>query len=97
MKHDLKCINPYFIDIWNEFKHFELRKNDREYKKGDTVELFQYNPDTDTYTGLSILGIIIYILKDFNGLEDGYCILEITFFKRRNVNPLLNINDALKK
>lgn len=37
MKHEIKCEQPYFDDIWNGLKNVELRYNDRKYKEFDYV------------------------------------------------------------
>ena len=33
-KHLLKTINPYFQDVWDNKKTFEIRLNDRDFKVG---------------------------------------------------------------
>lgn len=37
--HHLKIEQQYFIDIINQLKTFEIRKNDRDYKVGDVLRL----------------------------------------------------------
>lgn len=62
--HDLKCINPYFTDVWNGFKKFEVRNNDRNFKKGDFVILHELNRITNTnLQSRKITAEIIYILN----------------------------------
>lgn len=72
--HHLKIINPYFKDVWEGRKGFEVRINDRDYKVGDEVYLKQYNPDTDSYTGNEVLVIISYVLKDYHAIKEGYVV-----------------------
>jgi len=88
-EHNLKTINPYFTDVWNWEKTFEIRKNDRNFKKGDLLKLREYEPCWDKendclvsgggYTGRVIYAEIDYILPEntFEGLAQGYCVLGI--------------------
>lgn len=71
--HDVKLGTTFFDDVKTGRKTFELRKNDRGYKEGDTIVMHEYKDGTTT--GRTIEKKIVYILEDFTGLEDGYCIL----------------------
>lgn len=71
--HDVKLGTTFFDDVKTGRKTFELRKNDRGYKEGDTIVLHEYKDGTTT--GRAITKKIVYMLEDFTGLEDGYCIL----------------------
>lgn len=71
--HDVKLGTTFFDDVKTGRKTFELRKNDRGYKEGDTIVLHEYKDGTTT--GRTITKKIVYMLEDFTGLEDGYCIL----------------------
>lgn len=71
--HDVKLGTTFFDDVKTGRKTFELRKNDRGYKEGDTIVLHEYKDGTTT--GRTITKKIVYMLEDFAGLEDGYCIL----------------------
>lgn len=74
--HELKISPKYFEDVKANKKHFELRKDDRDFKVGDLITLREY--DNGQYTGREIINIPIrYILRDVPeyGLKDGYCIL----------------------
>ena len=73
--HELKTIPPYFEQIRRGIKKFELRKNDRDYRVGDVLVLKEYLPFTQTYTGKETVREIEYILENFDGLQDGYCIM----------------------
>lgn len=42
--HVLKCWPPYFQAIWDGSKLFEIRRNDRNFKPGDTVILREWDP-----------------------------------------------------
>lgn len=66
--HRLKTVNPYFQDVWDGRKPFEVRPYDRNFKVGDRVELFEYDPQSpDAITGTrEIHGTIDYL---FTGSE----------------------------
>lgn len=71
--HDVKLGATFFEDVKTGRKTFELRKNDRGYKEGDTIVLHEYKDGATT--GRTITKKIVYMLEGFTGLEDGYCIL----------------------
>lgn len=73
--HELKISHQYFSDIICAGKRFELRKDDRGYKLGDTIRLREI--ENGEYTGAAIEFTIIYVLRDCPeyGLMSGYCIL----------------------
>lgn len=81
--HILK-IWPEFYDLLN-VKHFEVRKNDRHFQKGDTVTLREWNRTGQHFVSLSDHTFptlwkertfqITYVLSDFEGIVPGYCIL----------------------
>ena len=60
MIHDLKIDTSYFEDIINDNKKFEIRYNDREFKKGDTVILKEID-SIRNFTGRRISVKIIYV------------------------------------
>lgn len=71
--HDVKLGTTFFDDVKTGRKTFELRKNDRGYKEGDIIVMHEYKDGTTT--DRTIEKKIVYMLEDFTGLEDGYCIL----------------------
>lgn len=71
--HDIKIGKEFFEDVKNNVKTFELRKNDRDYKVGEILELHEYEAGEET--GRTCRKLIVYMLKEFTGLQDGYCIL----------------------
>lgn len=80
--HIKKLIQPFFDDVWDGKKMFELRKNDCDYKVDDFIILEEYDSAKDIYSGKNMRVLIKYILQDFEGLENGYCILGIEVFDR---------------
>lgn len=71
--HQIRLAKPYFDDVVNGIKTFELRKNDRGYKKGDILEMMEFADGKNT--GRMVKVLVTYILEDYTGIEDGYCIM----------------------
>lgn len=44
IEHELKTWPDFFDAIWNNEKHFELRKDDRGFQAGDTLLLTPEGP-----------------------------------------------------
>lgn len=73
--HYLKTETEYFQAVNNNQKHFELRKNDRNFQLYDIIYLEE--TVNGVYTGRSLPPIEIkYILHGGkHGLEEGYCVI----------------------
>lgn len=74
--HELKIYHKYMIKIINRLKTFEIRKNDRDYKEGDILQLKEIEDDIDEYTGYEIFVKIEYIHKGL-GMENNYICMAI--------------------
>lgn len=82
MEHKLKILPQYFKAVQSGEKTFEIRKNDRGFKVGDTLLLKEYTSLEEygvaTLTGQEITKEISYILEGGQyGLVEGYCILAL--------------------
>lgn len=73
--HEVKTSPTFFQAAMSGKKRFELRKNDRGYHVGDT--LIQKEFKDNAYTGYELTQEIVYVLEDFTGLEEGFCILGV--------------------
>lgn len=74
--HELKILPEYFVAVLEGKKTFELRKNDRDYKVGDTLKLKEF--DGEKYTQNVTYRTIAYIFKGGQyGLDNDYVILGI--------------------
>ena len=62
MIHELKILPQFFKDVLSGEKTFEVRKNDRPFKKGDMLALNEF--DGQYYTGNSCIVYIDYILNN---------------------------------
>lgn len=80
--HKLKTIQPFFNDVFYNKKEFEVRKNDRDYKVGDRLQLIEHgdNIKQPRY----VLKDIKYILPDGQyGIDKDYVVLGL-----KEVNPI---------
>ena len=74
--HELKILPEYFDAVRCGDKRFELRKNDRDFHKGDVLRLKEW--DGEKYTGEEVDVLVRYILYEWTGgLQAGYCIMSI--------------------
>ena len=73
MRHQLKILPEYFDAIDSMAKEFEIRKDDRGFAVGDTLELSEH--DGGEYTGRRMIVSVTYI-TDF-GQSPGYVAMGI--------------------
>lgn len=73
--HEIKIAAMYYEDVVSGKKSFELRKNDRGYKQGDKLIMLEFKDGK--HTGRIVNADIVYMLEDYTGLAEGYCILGI--------------------
>lgn len=78
MNHKLKTTNPYFQRCWDQEKTFEVRNNDRDFQKGDTICLQEYDERLKMYSGREIIGTILYVLSGYPGIEKGYVVFSFS-------------------
>lgn len=73
--HEFKTLNPFFEDVWNGLKDFEVRRNDRNFKVGDRLKLVEHC-ESNSSVPRFILKDVKYILKGgLYGIADGYVVL----------------------
>lgn len=76
--HTLKTDFGLMPDIRNRIKTFDVRKNDREFKVGDTLLLHGWNKKTEKYTDQKIKVEVTYILPGGQyGIQKGFVVLAI--------------------
>ena len=74
--HHLKTETEYYQQLEAGVKRFELRKNDRNFQKGDYLHLEE--TVNGQYTGRALHMEVKYILHGGKfGLEEGYCIMQL--------------------
>lgn len=77
--HELKTWPEFFHEVFMGHKTFEVRYNDRDFKKGDCVILNEYDPKLEVYTGRKMARGISYILKGGEfGINEGYVVLSLS-------------------
>lgn len=76
--HELKTIQPFFSQIDNGEKTFEIRINDRDFQTGDYLLLRNYDAVNETYNGEDLLVRVKSILKGHTGIKSGFCIMSIS-------------------
>lgn len=78
MIHELKTWPLFYKRIFTCQKNFEIRKDDRGFEINDRLNLKEFDPVTNEYTGRSCFRTITYILRGGEfGLESGYVIMSI--------------------
>lgn len=71
--HELKILPEHFWPVVTGNKKAELRKNDRDFKVGDTIILFEWNGD---YTGERTEKTIAHI-ADVGSYLPGYVLISM--------------------
>ena len=66
MIHELKTWNEYFEEVLMGHKTFEIRENDRNFKKGDTLILKEWDDFRETFTGRKLARTETYVLTFTN-------------------------------
>lgn len=72
MKHTIKSKREYFDAVVRGEKTFEIRANDRNYQKGDTILLCRTQEDYSRHDGEYWQATIGDVHHAF-GLQDGWC------------------------
>jgi hypothetical protein len=77
-EHNLKTVQPFFNEVLNGSKTFEVRKNDRGgFAVGDSLILEEYVPMGEGYTGQAIIREVTYVLDSPEYCKPGYVVLGI--------------------
>ncbi|MCM1236021.1 MAG: DUF3850 domain-containing protein, partial [Ruminococcus flavefaciens] len=82
--HQIRIGTAFFDDVFSGKKSFELRKNDRGYEEGDILEMMEFT--NGKYTGRSLKALVTYLLEDFAGLKEEYCIMSIKVICYRGID-----------
>lgn len=78
-RHILKTWPTYWNQVETGEKTFEVRKNDRDFQIGDTVELRRFDPEADDAEDFAVLTFDIgsMIIGPQFGIEDGWAVLSL--------------------
>ncbi len=77
MNHELKTWPQFYSEIVAGRKRYEIRKDDRDFHVGDTLTLVEWDPKYGMPTGEHCVLVISYLMRDFPGIEKGYCLMSI--------------------
>lgn len=86
--HYLKTWPRWFQAVWDRKKLYEVRHNDRHFYVGDILQLQEFDPETEKYTGREVQAEIMHILSQPeypDGLRPGYGVLGLTNLYNRLV------------
>lgn len=75
--HELKTISPFFEDVANGTKTFEIRRNDRDFQAGDVLILRQWNERDQMFGQRLVVRRVTCVLQDERFLPPGYCCMGI--------------------
>ncbi len=92
--HHLKTWRKPYKDIDDRIKSFEVRKNDRDYKVGDSLWLYEWDQKKEQYTGSRTLVTITYIMQGVFGLPDEICVMGI---KHPETDPFFRCFEYYRK
>ena len=75
--HRLKCETPFFDAVEAGRKTAELRRNDRDFRVGDVLELIRTKNGTPTHANAKQQVIVTHIVRDCDGpwLAHGFVML----------------------
>lgn len=74
--HDLKCWPEFFAAVRDGLKPFEVRQNDRDFRVGDTLRLWEFDPRLDLHTGKYFHRRVSYVLDGGAfGVEPGFVVM----------------------
>ena len=78
-RHTLKTWPEFFAAVACGAKTFELRKDDRAFANHDVLDLREWDPSAQRYTGRTLEAEITYVLRDAEnfGLRSGFVVLGI--------------------
>jgi hypothetical protein len=78
MTHELKIHPKFYKDVLLGSKKVEIRLNDRNYQENDLLILNEFDPKTEKYTGGQVKRKVDYVLKNIDGLDPDYVVLQIS-------------------
>lgn len=76
-QHDLKCHPHFFAAIVEGKKTFEIRRNDRDYRVGDTLRLREFDPSYGNTGKEAGPFEVVYLMtaEDFPAILPGFVIM----------------------
>ena len=75
--HKLKTWPKEFSAMLFGSKSFEVRVNDRDFMVGDYLQLEEWDPETEQYTGRVLMRHVTYIMKGAFGIPSNMIIMSV--------------------
>ena len=82
MKHILKCDKSAFVAIVRGKKKAEFRYNDRNYKRGDILEMFEM--ENRKPTGKLLVAYVSHIQQGY-GIPENYVMLSLGYVSKAHL------------
>ena len=86
MIHQLKIKKEYFKDVMSGRKKFEVRKNDRQFKRGDLLAFNEIGDDGKETDNVAIVKVI-YLLDSPDYCKKGYVIMGMSDVMFKEIRP----------
>ncbi|EOG6122170.1 DUF3850 domain-containing protein [Cronobacter malonaticus] len=84
--HNLKIWSEHYSAVCAGVKRAELRKNDRDYRAGDTLDLCEWDKDDESFTG-EFISVTVTHVADVGEWMPGYVLLSIERTLRERAEP----------
>ncbi|EMC4201852.1 DUF3850 domain-containing protein [Cronobacter sakazakii] len=89
--HNLKIWPEHYSAVCAGLKRAELRKNDRDYRVGDTLDLCEWDKHDESFTG-NYISVTVTHVADVNDWMPGYVLLSIELALRERAEPAYYLN-----
>ena len=85
--HELKSWPSQFQAMWTGLKRAEFRRDDRGYEVGDLLELREWDPSGQQYTGFQLTARVMHLLRGPElEVPAGFVVLSIEVLSARVVD-----------
>lgn len=85
--HNLKILPEHYSAVCAGVKRAELRKNDRDYRAGDILDLCEWDKDDESFTG-EFISVTVTHVADVSEWMPGYVLLSIERELRERAEPV---------
>ena len=85
--HNLKIWPEYFSAVRDGLKRAELRWNDREYQAGDILDLCEWDPNEEAFTG-DFISVTVTHVAELGQWMPGYVLLSVAPPAPANADPV---------
>ncbi|WP_320204851.1 DUF3850 domain-containing protein [Cronobacter malonaticus] len=88
--HNLKIWPEHYSAVCAGVKRAELRKNDRHYRTGDTLDLCEWDKDDGSFTG-EFISVTVTHVADVGEWMPGYVLLSVELALRERAEPVYQL------